>query len=114
MSEQNTGKVVRVSYDPEHPPEMTEKDRAQLEALDQMTDDQIDFSDIPRQSGKGNWTRPGLFGGPLGALRRDALRERLLLLDSDVAEYFSEAGDSSADTMNDVLRDYMERHQKSA
>lgn len=114
MSEKNTGKVVRVSYDPANPPELTEKLRAQLGALDRLTDDQIDFSDIPRQAGKGHWTRPGLFGGPLGALRRDALRERLLLLDPDVAEYFSDAGEGSADTMNHVLREYMERHQKSA
>lgn len=114
MSEKNTGKVVRVSYDSANPPELTEKQRAQLRSLDQITDDQIDFSDIPMQSGNGNWTRPGLFGGPLGAIRREALRERLLLLDADVAEYFSEDGEGSADTMNHVLREYMERHQKSA
>ena len=79
-----------------------------------MKNEDIDFSDIPQQAGLETWTRPGLFGGPVGKLRFAALKEKVLVLDEDVAEFFRNREDGSPDRMNAVLREYAETHRKRA
>jgi hypothetical protein len=79
-----------------------------------MTDEEIDFSDIPRQAGKPGWRRPGLLGGPVGALRKAAFAEKLLLVESDVLAFFQESGEDAPERMNSVLREYVEQQRKRA
>jgi len=45
--------IVKYKSDPANPPRLTDKERARLDAL---TDNDIDFSDIPDQGDTG-WTR---------------------------------------------------------
>ena len=114
MSEMITGKTVVFRLDLDNPPPFTEEQQQQLQRLREMKDEDIDLSDIPEQSGLGNWTRPGLFGGPVGKLRREALKEKLLLLDEDVIDLFRETGDNSPDRMNAILREYAQARRKTA
>ena len=111
MSVGTTGKTVRFTLDPENPPRLTPE---QSERLDSMRDEDIDFSDIPRQTNLETWSRPGLFGGPVGRLRLEALKEKVLILDDSVAEFFKASGDDAPAKMNAVLREYAETHRKNA
>jgi uncharacterized protein (DUF4415 family) len=111
MSEKNTGRTVSYTLDPLNPPSLTAEQR---ERLDSIHDEDIDLSDIPSQAGKGGWSRPGLLGGPVGELRRAALKEKLLLLDDKVAEFFNQSGEEAPAKMNAVLLEYVETHRKRA
>jgi uncharacterized protein (DUF4415 family) len=111
MSEESTGKIVRFTSDSANPPKLTAE---QEERLDAMHDDDINLSDIPSQASKGGWTRPGVFGGPVGALRSAAMKEKLLLLDDKVVEFFKQSGEQAPAKMNAVLLEYVETHRKSA
>ena len=107
MSEQSTGKTVYYTYDEENPPSLSAEER---EHLDAMKDEDIDFSDIPRQTNIKNWTRPGLFGGPVGRLRLQALKEKVLLLDEDVVDLLKRAGNPTPEQLNAILREYAQSH----
>ncbi|SNT24714.1 hypothetical protein SAMN05421770_10666 [Granulicella rosea] len=120
MSEKNTGKIVRYTLDLDNPPPFTAEELEQIEKLKNMRDEDIDLSDIPEQTGLAGWSRPGLYGGPVGALRlaemRDKLlaQEKLLLLDDRVIEFFKQTGGKAPEKMNAVLLEYVEAHRKSA
>ena len=111
MSEENTGKTVRFTLDRLDPPTLTAEQRGRL---DSMGDEDIGLGDIPSQVGEVGWTRPGLLGGGVGALRREAMKERLLLLDEKVVEFFNARGEQAPAAMNAILLDYVETHKKSA
>jgi uncharacterized protein (DUF4415 family) len=113
MSEKNTGKTVSFTIDLDNPPPFTPEELNQLEHLKTMRDEDIDFSDIPPQTGLKNWSRPGLFGGPVGKLRLAALKEKVLLLDEDVVELLKKAGDATPERMNAVLREHAEMRLKT-
>jgi hypothetical protein len=40
-------KLVKYEMDPANPPALTEAQKSELRALEAMSDDQIDYSDIP-------------------------------------------------------------------
>jgi hypothetical protein len=112
MSENNTGKTVYYTSNPAKPYRLTPEERARL---DSIRDEDIDFSDIPPQTGLKDWYRPGLFGGAQGAARKGAvLKEKLLVLDEDVVRLFEENGEISAEKLNAVLREYAETHRSNA
>ncbi len=113
MSETSIGTIVTDELDSANPRPFTVPEIEQLERLRGMRDEDIDFSDIPNQAGKPGGYRPGLFGGPVGALRRAALAEKLLLVDADVLEFFRKAGESAPERMNAVLREYVEEQRKT-
>jgi hypothetical protein len=46
-SDSDENNIVRLTIDPKNPPPLTPSERAELEAIAAMPDDQIDFSDIP-------------------------------------------------------------------
>ena len=85
---------------------LTEDQEAQLLALENMPDDQIDTSDIPETL---DWT-----GGRRGVFYQPEKRRFTLRLDSDVIEWFkSNAQDNrsyQAD-INRVLREHMQQSQ---
>ena len=111
MSEKSIGKTVRFTSDKLNSPTLTVE---QKERLESMRDEDIDLGDIPSQAGKGDWTRPGLLGGSVGVLRREAMKERLLLLDEKVVEFFNASGEQAPAAMNAVLLNYVETHKKTA
>ena len=114
MNEKSTGKTVRFTLDLDNPPPFTEEEREQVERLKTMQDEDIDFRETPSQAGKGGWTRPGMLGGPVGALRLEAMKRKLLLLDDKVVEFFNQSGEEAPAKMNAVLLEYVEAHRKSA
>jgi len=98
-----------VTFDPS---KMTDKERAQqdarLERLAAMTDEEIDFSDIPPITDE-QWAtrRPGHLFRPI--------KQRVTIrLDADVVDWFKrEAGSGRYQTaVNKALRRYMQDHQK--
>ncbi len=113
MSEKNTGKTVRFTLDLDNPPPLTSEQSEQIQRLKAMRDEDIDLSDIPEQTGLKNWSRPGLFGGPVGKIRLAALKEKVLLLDEDVIELLKKAGIATPEQLNAVLREYAEMRVKT-
>jgi uncharacterized protein (DUF4415 family) len=74
---------------------MTPEQQARFDA---MTADDIDYSDIPDQGGRTDWTRPGI----------------TLYVDTDIARYFRTKNGLSLDSerINQVLREYIAAHPK--
>lgn len=100
MSAKPTG-IVRFKLDPRNPPQLTPKQRARLEAI---TDDKIDFSDIPEMKNV-VWTRPG-------ALIPAENKEQITLrIDSDVVKYFRGTGRRYQTRINQVLRAFVDAQQ---
>ena len=113
MSEKSTGKVVSYSIDLDNPPPFTEEEKAQLDRLRLMKDEDIDRSDIPSQAGKGGWSRPGRLQDAI-AKRIEERKAATVRLEEDVLTFFSEAGEVSSPRINAALREYMQSHRKSA
>jgi len=81
--------------------------KSQLKRLDAMTDDDIDYSDIP-ETDDGFWENAEVF---IGGKKAISLR-----VDFDVLLFFKEManGKGYQTAMNKVLRQYMEAHSKQS
>lgn len=83
------------------------KSGTDLERLNNMADDEIDFSDIPEVT-------PEMFAK--GVVRRGlqpiTKRQLTLRLDSDVIDWFKKQGQGYQTKMNALLRAYMQEHEK--
>ena len=79
---------------------------AELAVIDAMTDDEIDFSDIPEVTDFSGFKR-GLFYRP----KKEAVTIRL---DSDVVAWFKASEPKYQTAVNRVLRDYMVSHLDEA
>ncbi|WP_204520222.1 BrnA antitoxin family protein [Silvibacterium dinghuense] len=101
MKENPTGYTV-YRPDPKNPARFTPEERSRLEA---MTDDDIDYSDIPSQAGK-LWTRPGAL------IPAENKQQITLRLDADIVTFFKETGSRYQSRINAVLREYMKAHQQ--
>ena len=87
--------------------ELTEKQRAELQALEELPDDQIDTSGIPELL---DWT-----GAPRGAFYRPVKRQITLRLDADLIAWFkarAQGGRGYQTDINRALRQHVERCQK--
>jgi uncharacterized protein (DUF4415 family) len=78
-----------------------------LEALDKLTDDQIDTSDIPERVNYNGPVYIGLIPGP-GKKKSVTIR-----LDEDVVRWFKKQGKGWQTKMNWVLRLYFASHRKT-
>jgi uncharacterized protein (DUF4415 family) len=76
--------------------------KSDLKRLDAMTDEDIDYSDIPPTTDE-EWARAEVF---IGGKQAVSLR-----LDPDVVAFFKEQGKGYQTAMNRVLRQYMEAHK---
>ena len=77
----------------------SKKSETDLKRLDAMTDEDIDFSDIPEQG-------PEFFAN---AILWPGIKEQITIrLDPDVLKFFRETGRGYQTTINAVLRKYME------
>ena len=78
----------------------------ELAAVDAMSDEDIDYSDIPPVRDFSGWRR-GVFYRP----EKQAVTIRL---DADVVAWFKGSEPKYQTAVNRVLRDYMLSHRKSA
>lgn len=104
-------KRVRYEMDPMNPPPLTEAQRLELQALKEMGDEDIDFSDIPplRESFWLNAQRNPHY--------RPVKQQLTLRLDSDVVAWFknhAEGGRGYQSDINQALRDYVAARERKA
>ena len=81
---------------------LTDEQRAELEALEAMPDDQIDFSDIPEMT-DADWSKAkrGLFYKP-------DWQDITLRLDQNVIDWFEEQAQTSDEAHQEINRVLME------
>ena len=87
------------------PPEL----REEVDKLAAMRDEDIDFSDIPEVTDFSGFHRPEFY--------RPIKQQLTLRLDADVVAWFkgqAKNGERYQTTINRVLREYVEQHQRSA
>lgn len=87
-------------------PALTDDQRKQLETIDNLPDDQIDFSDIPEMTEH---------KGPvyIGLMYRPGKTSVTIRLDSDMVEWFKTQGKGWQTKMNWALRLYFASHRKT-
>ena len=101
MSKNNT---VKLTLDLKNPPPLTSGERAELEAIAAMPDDQIDTSDAPFRS-DAVWVKAVDFP--------HAKKLISLRIDEDVIEFFKHTGPRYQTRINAVLRSYVTAHQNT-
>lgn len=104
MSARNT---VKYKLDPKKPSAVTGKQRKRLAAIAKLPDSEIDYSDIPRQTGTVKWSRPGAL------VPAENKQQVTLRLDADVLDFFKETGKRYQSRINAALREYMKAHRKA-
>ena len=105
VSARNT---VKFKLDPKNPKTPSPAQRKRLAAVAAMPDAAIDYSDIPRQSGVVQWTRPGAL------VSVENKQQVTLRLDADVLNFFKATGKRYQSRINAALREYVKSHAKSA
>lgn len=101
MKEKRTG-TVTFNLNAEKPPQLAPRHRSRLKTI---TDDAIDYSDVPSQA-KMVWTRPG-------ALVPVENKQQLTVrLDADVLSFFKSTGKRYQSRINAALREYMNAHRR--
>lgn len=105
--------LVRYSFDPSNPPPLTEAQRQRLVALAKLSDETIDFSDVPRL--------PEHFfkNAERGKFYRPVKRQTTLRLDADILDWFKQHADDGGargyqTRINQALRDYVAAREKAA
>jgi uncharacterized protein (DUF4415 family) len=105
MSVHNT---VKFKLDPNHLTPLTAQQRKWLKLVAAMPDAEIDYSDIPRQTGAVQWTRPSAL------VPSENKQQVTLRLDADVFKFFKATGKRYQSRINAALREYVQAHRKSA
>jgi len=95
--------TVYFRLDPANPPTMTEEE---MQALRDLRDEDIDFSDIPLQTG-GGWRRVSEL------VPAENKQQVTLRLDADVIAFFRATGRRYQSRMNAVLRDYVQANRRA-
>lgn len=80
---------------------------AEMQALRDLKDEDIDLSDIPEQTG-GGWRRVS------DLVPAENKQQITLRLDADVIRFFRSTGRRYQSRINAALRDYMNAQKKSA
>ena len=101
-------KSVKFKLDPKKPVLLSAAQRQRLAAVAAMPDADINYSDIPRQQGAIQWTRPGAL------VSSENKQQVTLRLDADVLSFFKETGKRYQSRINAALREYVKAHRKSA
>lgn len=101
----NARNMVKYRLDPDNPPPVTDEQQRRLETIAAMPDSAIDYSDIPRQTGSVQWTRPGMMH-PSENKQQITLR-----VDADVLSFFKGTGKRYQSRINAALREYVNTHQ---
>lgn len=99
----DSSKTVYYRLDPSNPPTMTE---AEMQALRDLKDEDIDYSDIPPLPRTG-WRRVS------DLVPAENKRQITLRLDADVIEFFRGTGRRYQSRINAALRDYVNAQKKA-
>jgi uncharacterized protein (DUF4415 family) len=99
MSKNN---IVKLTLDVNNPPPLTAEQKARLEAIAAMPDDQIDTSDMPFNP-DAVWVKAVDFP--------HAKKLISLRIDEDVIDYFKHTGTRYQTRINAVLRSYVKAQQ---
>ena len=102
----NTSNTVKLTLDPKNLPPLTAQERAQLEAVAAMPDEQIDYSDAP-------YLPDAVWMKAAGQLPLNK-KQITLRVDADVLDFFKHTGARYQSRMNAVLRSYVEAHKAHA
>jgi uncharacterized protein (DUF4415 family) len=102
MSTSDTG-PVKFKLDPSNPPTMTPE---QLQTLRDLSDENIDLSDIPDQSNKTGWRRVS------DLVPEENKQQITLRLDADILTFFKSTGKRYQSRINAALREYMFAHRE--
>jgi uncharacterized protein (DUF4415 family) len=97
--------MVKFKLDPGNPPTMTPE---QLQALRDLSDENIDLSDIPDQSNNTAWRRVSEL------IPEDNKQQITLRLDADILAFFKNTGKRYQSRINAALREYMLAHRDIA
>jgi uncharacterized protein (DUF4415 family) len=95
--------TVYFHLDPESPPTMTEEE---MQALRDLRDDEIDFSDIPLQT-SGGWRRVS------DLVPTENKQQITLRLDADLIAFFRSTGRGYQSSINAALREYVTAQKKA-
>jgi uncharacterized protein (DUF4415 family) len=96
--------TVYFHLDPSNPPTMTEEE---MKAFRDLKDEDIDFSDIPPQTG-GGWRRVS------DLVPAENKQQITLRLDADVIAFFRGTGRRYQSRINAALREYVNSQKKTA
>jgi uncharacterized protein (DUF4415 family) len=105
MSKRNT---IKFELDVKNPMKPTAGQRKRLAALAVVPDSRIDYSDIPRQTGSVEWSRPGAL------VSAENKQQITLRLDAEVLKFFKKTGARYQSRINAVLREYVNAHRNVA
>ena len=98
--------TVKLTLDPQNLPPLTAQQRAELEAVAAMPDEDIDYSDAPYLP-DAVWMR--------AATELPHIKQQITLrLDAEVLAFFKGTGKRYQSRMNAVLRSYVEAHKGQA
>ena len=97
-----SSETVYYRLDPSNPPTMTE---AETQALRELRDEEIDFNDIPLQTGEG-WRRVSEL------VPTENKQQITLRLDADIIAFFRSTGRRYQSRINAALREYVHSQQK--
>lgn len=98
--------TVKLTLDPQNLPPLTAQQRAELEAVAAMPDEDIDYSDAPYLP-DAVWMR--------SATELPHTKKQITLrIDAEVLEFFKHSGKRYQSRMNAVLRAYVEAHKGQA
>jgi uncharacterized protein (DUF4415 family) len=105
MNSKDTG-LVTYRLDPDNPPVLTAEEQQAWKELQEMPDEEIDYSDIPPQPSTG-WRRVSEL------VPAENKQQITLRLDADVIAFFRGTGRRYQSRINAALRDYVISQKKS-
>ena len=97
----NDSNIVKFAIDPDNPPPLSDKQRSELEALNTMPDDAIDYSDIARLPDE-FWRN-----ATCSPLHRPLKQQITMRIDKDVVTWFKAQGKGYQTRINLILRSAM-------
>ena len=99
----NASNTVRLTLDPKNLPPLTAQQRAELEAVAAMSDEQIDYTDAPYL--------PDAVWMKAADQLPHTKKQITLRIDAEVLAFFKHTGKRYQSRMNAVLRAYVEAHK---
>jgi uncharacterized protein (DUF4415 family) len=99
----NASNTAKLTLDPKNLPPLTAQQRAELEAVAAMPDEQIDYSDAPYL--------PDAVWMKAAEQLPHTKKQITLRIDAEVLEFFKRTGARYQSRMNAVLRSYVEAHK---
>ena len=97
--------MVKFKLNIKNPSKLTVRQRKRLTALAAMPDSKIDYSDIPKQTARVKWERPGAL------VSSQSKQQVTLRLDAEVLNFFKDTGARYQSRINAVLRVYVKAQQ---